>query len=157
MGWGFRVTCPDCGHGWEGVETRRFLGPGSMLKRPDAAEVLRSWFCPRCYFRLILPRTIERDLWRKYYAAFLASGLAAYPFLRDVADKLDATLSADRNLIPLSEGLEPVDCPGCRQPFEESDLTGSDRLVCPNCRGRGTVLEEHNSHCSLLGDRHGFD
>ena len=156
MGWGFRVTCPDCRHEWEGVETHCLLGPSSLLRGPDPAGAVRSWFCPRCYFRLVIPRVIGREAWATWYEAFLA-GPAAYPFLRDVARRLDEALAAGGDSLRLA----PVDCPECRRPFEETGTAGSDPLarhplVCPRCRGRGAVIGRHDFHCSLLGDRHGF-
>ena len=155
MGWGFRVTCPDCRHEWEGTEMRYRFGPWSTLEYPAIDEGFRSWFCPRCYFRLYIPRTIERNVWRKWHAAFLAGPDAGYPFLRDVAERLDDALSAGRYYIPLQVELGPVDCPGCHQPFEESIAAVPDRLVCPHCQGRGAVLEGFESHCQMSRD-HGF-
>src|SRR2546423_616514 len=115
MGWGFRVTCPDCRYEWEGIETMYLLGPWSMVRDPAITHVLRAWFCPRCYSHLYVPRCLERDIWKGWYAAFLAGPGAVYPFLRNVAERLDDALSAGRN----STELEAVDCPRCRQPLEE--------------------------------------
>ncbi len=85
MGWGFRVTCPDCLHEWEGTETTYRFGPWSALEHPAIDDAFRSWFCPRCYFLLRLPRTIERNVWRTWYSAFQKGPDADYPFLTDIA------------------------------------------------------------------------
>src|SRR5262245_46819179 len=150
MGWGFRVTCPDCGHEWTGVETSFRFGPWSRLEYPAVGDGFRSWFCPRCYYRLYIPRSIERNVWRKWYARFLAGLDAEYAFLRDVAGKLDGALADVRYYLPLPVELEPVACPGCHQPFEESSETVPDRLVCPHCGGRGAFLDGFDSHCQML-------
>ena len=155
MGWGFRVTCPDCRRDWEGTETRYRFGPWSRLEYPAVADGFRSWFCPRCYVRLDLPRTIERNVWRRWYATFLAGPDAEFAFLRDVAATLDAALSRGPYYTPLPVDLEPIDCPGCHQRFEESVASAPDRLVCPHCHGRGTVLDGFESHCQMPRD-HGF-
>jgi hypothetical protein len=155
MGWGFRVTCPDCGREWADVQTSYRIGPWSETEN-SATAGSRSWFCPRCYFRLYLPRAIEQDVWRNWYEAFLVSPDAEFPFLRKVTAKLDEALSDGGNNVPLRVELEPVDCPGCQQPFEESHDGVSDRLVCPHCEARGAVLDEFESHCQMALDQHGF-
>ena len=66
MGWSFRVTCPDCLHEWEGIRTSCRLGRWSELDDPGIDDGFRSWFCPRCYFLLRIPRTSERNVWRKW-------------------------------------------------------------------------------------------
>jgi hypothetical protein len=48
MGWSFRVTCPDCVHGWEGIQTSYRIGYWSELSDPAIDDGFRSWFCPRC-------------------------------------------------------------------------------------------------------------
>jgi hypothetical protein len=156
MGWGFRVTCPDCGREWEGVQTSYRFGPWSSLEHAAIGDDFRSWFCPRCFFRVHIPRAIERNVWRRWYAAFLAGPDAGYPFLRDLAARLDGILSEGRDDIPFPVDLEPVDCPECRQPFENSRIGTPDRLACPHCRETGTVLDEFESHCQMFRDGHGF-
>ena len=151
MGWGFRITCPDCGHEWEGVETSFRFGPWFREDYPEINDGFRSWFCPRCYFRIYVPRTIERNVWRRWYADFLAlaESEGGYPFLGGVAEKLDEALSCGRYYIPLPVELEPVDCPECQQPFEESIVNVPDRLVCPHCGGRGAILFGPHYHCQM--------
>jgi hypothetical protein len=159
LGWGFRATCPDCGREWEGVETSFRFGPWSRLESPGIHDGFYSWFCPRCYFRIYIPRTIERTVWRRWYAHFLAA-LAepedGYPFLRGVAARLDEVLSDGRYYVPIPVELGPVDCPECQRPFEESLLNVPDRLVCPDCGGRGALLYGPEYHCQMPRDEHGF-
>lgn len=150
MGWGFRVTCPDCGHEWSGVETSYRFGPSTSSEEAAAGGGFRSWFCPRCYYRVYIPRRIERNVWRKWYAAFQAGPDAEYQFLRKVAAKLDALLANGGWYVPLGVELNAVDCPGCSQPFHESHATAPDRLVCPRCQGRATVLDGFESHCQVF-------
>jgi hypothetical protein len=101
MGWSFCVTCPDCRHEWRGIETSFRFGPWSTLEYLSIDEGFRSWFCPRCYYLLHLPRTIERNVWRKWYAAFLAGPDAEYAFLCDIAVRLDTAVSRGRYYTPL--------------------------------------------------------
>lgn len=150
MGWGFRVEFPDCGREWEGVETSFRFGRWSSLEYPAIDDGFRSWFCPRYYFRIYVPRTIKRNVWRRWYEAFLAGSDGGYPFLLGLAARLDKVLSDGRYDIPLPVEPEPVDCPECRQPFEESSVGVSDRLVCPHCGGRGALLDGFESHCSMV-------
>ncbi len=156
MGWGFPVTCPDCGREWAGVETSFRFGPWSALEYPAIDDGFRSWFCPRCYFRLYIPRTIERNVWRRWYSAFLAEARNAYPFLRGVAARLDEVLSKGQYYIPLPVELEPGDCPECQQPFEESRVDVPDRLVCPHCGGQRAIFGGFESHCQMFRGGHGF-
>ena len=156
MGWSFRVRCPDCGREWQGVQTSYRFGPRSSPEYPAIGDDYRSWFCPRCYFRVHLPRAIERKVWRRWYASFLAGPDAGYPFLRDLAARLDGRLPDGRNHSPLPLDLQPVDCPECRLPFEESYRDVPDRLVCPNCRERGASIDEFESHCQMFREGHGF-
>ena len=72
MGWCFEAMCPDCGHAWEGVQTSYRLGSRPVLERPSIGEEFQSRFCPRCYYRLYIPRSIERNVWRRWLAAFRA-------------------------------------------------------------------------------------
>jgi hypothetical protein len=149
MGWGFRATCPDCGGEWEGVETSFRFGPWFREDYPAIDDGFRSWFCPRCYFRIYIPRTIERNVWRRWYAAFLALAESedGYQFLRGVAARLDEVLSDGRYYIPLPVELAPGHCPECQQVFEESVVNVPDRLVCPHCGGRGAILYGPEYHC----------
>lgn len=156
MGWGFRVTCPDCCHEWEGIQTSYRFGPWSMLEHPTIDDGFRSWFCPRCYYLLYLPRSIERNVWRRWYAEFLTGPDAESPFLKETAVELNSALSVGRFYTPLAVNLEPGDCPECHQPFEEQTAAIPTRLVCPQCRGRGAVLEGFEFHCQMLRGGHGF-
>ena len=52
--------------------------------------------------------------------------------------------------------LGPVDCPDCGHAFEESLPAVPDRLVCPQCQGRGAVLDRFVSHCQMFRGGHGF-
>ena len=47
MGWSFRVTCPDCRHVWEGIQTSYRFGYWSELADPAIDDGICSWFCPR--------------------------------------------------------------------------------------------------------------
>ncbi len=60
MAWGFRVTCQDCRHEWEGIEASWHIGP-SLCIDPGNSQ---SFLCPRCYLRVHLPRLIARATWR---------------------------------------------------------------------------------------------
>ncbi len=57
MGRGFRVSCPDCRHEWEGIETSFRFGSWSTFEHPNIHDGFRAWFCPRCYW--IPQRTIR--------------------------------------------------------------------------------------------------
>ena len=65
------VSCPDCDREWNGLETSFRFGPWSLLEYPAIDDGFRSWFCPRCNFRIYFPRTIERSVWRRWYEAIL--------------------------------------------------------------------------------------
>jgi hypothetical protein len=157
MGWGFRVRCPDCSREWAGIQTSFRFGRWSSLEDPAIDDGFRSWFCPRCHFRMYTPRTIERNVWRRWYAAFLAGNNDGYPFLRAVAAKLDKALSDGKYYVALPVELKPVDCPECYQAFEESIGSVPDRLVCPHCGRRGAIRNEFESHCLVFRGGHGFD
>jgi DNA-directed RNA polymerase subunit RPC12/RpoP len=156
MGLGFDVTCPDCGREWNGAETYFRFGPWSLLEYPAIDDGFRSWFCPRCNFRIYIPRTIERSVWHRWYAAFLNGPDGGDPFLRSVGAKLDEVLSDGRYYTPLPVALRPVDCPECQRPFELNGVGALDRLVCPHCGGRGALLVGPKSHCQASRDPHGL-
>ncbi len=156
MGWGFRVTCPDCHHEWEGIEISARLGPWLIGKASISQPPSREWFCPRCYLRLYLPREIDRSAWRRWHEEFLASVSPPCPFLREVAAKLDAYIDHARLDTPILIDVYPGDCPVCLQPFELSGQA-EDSLVCPQCHGRTAVLDGFHSHCSMAAAVFGFD
>jgi DNA-directed RNA polymerase subunit RPC12/RpoP len=151
VAWGFRIACPDCRHTWEGIVVTSEIGLWSALE-PDNHQSL---FCPRCYYRLYLPRTIDRASWRKWYKDFLNSKRAQLPFFRQIAEFLDAYLSAAAWHAPVTVQLGTVKCPDCSLPMEES-LESGDRLVCPRCGNRSAVLSEYESHIQLFSDGTGW-
>jgi len=152
VAWGFRVSCSDCGHEWEGLEVTFRIGPWSALEPGNA----QSRFCPRCYYRLRLPRTVERSNWQRWYKEFLASSEAQVSFFRQIADLLDASLAAAAWYVPVAVQLGAVNCPKCSLPMEDGSDSG-DRLVCPRCGSRSAVLSEYESHVSLFWDGGGWE
>ncbi len=78
MAWGFRVTCSDCLHKWEGISMSLWFGPHVVLE----ADEMQSLFCPRCYQRLCFPRTLERRTWQRWREHFLLREEAKSSFLR---------------------------------------------------------------------------
>jgi hypothetical protein len=140
MGWGFRVSCSDCNHEWEGIETSFRFGSWSTFEHPNIHDGFRAWFCPRCYFRLYVPPSIERIVWRRWYARFLKGCEDGSAFLRGVAAEVDVALSRGKFYVPLPVALEPPVCPDCQQAFEDSGEGVSDRSVGPCCGNRGAVL-----------------
>ena len=151
MAWGFRIACPDCRHEWEGIEVAFLMGPLSTSEPGNT----QSRFCPRCYYRLLLPRTIDRASWRRWYKDFLTSDVAQVPFFRQIAGLLDASLSAAAWYSPVVVHLGAVNCPRCSLPMEDGSESG-DRLDCPRCGSRSAVLSEYESHVSLHWDGGGW-
>jgi hypothetical protein len=155
MGAGFHVSCPACHHKWGGVELSFQFGPRSLLESSDIDDLFRSWFCPRCYFRLYIPGTIERNMWRTWYSRILAGVDGQYTFLREVAASIDVQLSHGRFYTPLAVEVELPDCPECGQPFEECRPEVPDKLVCPSCGSREAELSSYDSLGQML-PVHGF-
>jgi hypothetical protein len=156
MGWIFRANCPDCRHEWEGACTSYCVGRWSEQAESSIDDSFRSWFCPRCFFLLHIPRAIERNVWQKWRKTFLGAPDAQSKFLTDVVAKVDRLLANGRFYAPLPVDLEPVDCPECHQPFQERTPGSADRVVCPQCQGVKAVLADFHSHCQMPHDEHGF-
>ena len=154
MGIGYLVKCPDCGREWDGSEKWFLFGPWSRLEYPVIDDGFRSWFCSRCNFRVYIPRTIERTIWRRWYAVFLDAPASESPLLRGIAVKLDEALSGGRYYTPLPVALEPVDCPGCQGPFEVDGVGTLDQLVCPDCGRREAIVVGSESDWQMSGDLH---
>ena len=155
MGWGFRVSCPDCHHEWEGIETSFCFGSWSTFEHPNIHDGFRAWFCPRRYFRLYIPHTFQRNVWRRWYARILTDYDDGCTFLRGVAAELDVSLSLGKFYVPLPVTIEPPACPDCHEAFEESSAGVSDLSVCPCSGTRGVALDGFEYHC-CMAPRHGF-
>jgi hypothetical protein len=151
MAWGFRVTCQDCRHEWEGIEASWRIGP-SFCMDPGNSQSL---FCPRCYLRVYLPRVIARDTWRWWYETCLAEKQPISPFQRAIMTRIDVSLASAKRYVPTSLDIGSIECPKCKQPMENGSKDG-DRLVCPQCGGRSEPLTEYHSHVSMAWDPSGF-
>lgn len=127
VAWGFRITCPDCRCEWEGIEVTFRIGPWPVLEPSNT----QSRFCPRCYYRLFLPRVIDRAAWRLWYKKFLASDEAQVTFVRQIAVQLGV-----------------INCPGCSLPMADGCACG-DHLICPRCGSLSAVRTGYERHVSL--------
>jgi hypothetical protein len=123
------------------------------VEASNFSDNFRSWSCPQCYRRLHVRRAIDRNSWRKWYAKFSAE--SRFPYLKEVAGRIDALVARGPMYLPVSIDVNPGNCPGCVQPFEESG-SEADRLECPQCHGRSTVLVGFDCHCSTFWDEYGF-
>src|SRR5260370_440591 len=153
MAMGFRVRCPDCGHEFSGALARCRVGPGSPLVEPHNRAEL---FCPRCYLELEFPKVIERKVWKPWYDEFAAKLKGEARFLRTVTDQINACLASAGWYTSTEIRLTGIACPNCQKPMAPSCDAGN-RLACPRCGGRSTVLTEAESFISgLQGTPDGF-
>jgi hypothetical protein len=71
---------------------------------------------------------------------FFAGPDGEFPFLREVAAKLDSALTQGRFYQPLVVDLEPGDCPECHKPFEERTASAPAGWSVPFAGGRRRSL-----------------
>jgi hypothetical protein len=147
MAWGFRVTCSDCLHQWEGISMSLWFGPHVVLE----ADEMQSLFCPRCYQRLCFPRTLERRTWQRWREHFLSREEEKSSFLRSLVAVVDASLAASRWYTPVAVRLPSLDCPQCRTAFVPTSDSG-DQVICPQCEGASTRVTGYESHVNISSD-----
>jgi hypothetical protein len=128
------------------------IGPGSLLERHNIAQL----YCPRCYLELDFPKVIERKVWKLWYDEFSPRLKGQVGFLRTVIDQINVGVASAGWYVSTEVRLTGILCPQCNSPMEPGCDTGN-RLVCPKCGGRSTVLSEVDSFISgLQGVPEGF-
>lgn len=156
MAWGFEADCRDCGHHWEGIQASVRIGLWSWYGPP--LEDRLSLFCPRCYYRLYYPKSVERAMWRQWYEGFLASGPPSKidsGWLASVLERVNASFTSARWYVPKAIDLGEVLCPGCNLAMVPGADDG-DRLICPQCDSNRPVLTGFSSHVNLAIGEDGF-
>ncbi len=151
MGWGFEAACPDCGHGWEGVESSLRIGLGSDSTPSDSKDV----FCPHCCNRLYYPRSMERKVWQRWYERFLRQFPFQSGWLVSLLARIDASFQSAPWYAPQALNLGEVTCPGCDRRMAPG-IRGGDRLICPRCGSNAPVLSGFTSHVTLALGEDGF-
>lgn len=131
MPWEFQGRCSDCGHEWDGIES--YYQAGDIdLQNP---ETYRSYFCPKCCNHLSVPRLIDGNSWRRWFAAHGAD-MRNSALLKFTCARISAILSGSRTIYaPTAIDIEPLSCTYCNERMAPGSIDKSP-IVCPNCGSR---------------------
>lgn len=147
-----RGHCLDCGHDWDGLQWRIACGPVD-IRKPESS---RSYFCPRCFIDLCVPRWLTRSSWLRWISENASEMTRAplqldacelgvwidsralqvisrSPFLFQACERVSGILAATRlSYVPVPIDIGMMTCPGCDHSMEIGCLESSFS-VCPQC------------------------
>jgi len=150
-----RGHCLDCGHDWDGLQWWIACGPVDILK----PESYRSYFCPRCFVDLCVPRRVTRSAWLRWISenasemtrSPLRLGccelgvwidsqalqvISRSPLLFQACERVSGNLVGTRSsYVPVPIDIGMMTCPGCDNPMETGCLESS-LSVCPQCKSQ---------------------
>lgn len=150
MGWSFEASCEDCGHLWEGCTASFHIGPGKWAWLADEGQSL---FCPGCYYRLYLPRLLDRATWQRWYSGYLADSPPEW--LSELLSHIDAGMAPFGMYTPQLVDPGPVNCPGCGKLMVSSKE--HDHIYCPKCGSLRPVISAYTGHVCLFRSDDGFE
>jgi hypothetical protein len=164
MAFGFRASCSDCGHEWEGL-CREFECGRVDFREPGS---YRRHACPKCFAQLCVPREMSRSTFLRWVHEN-ASELTRSPlsftacqegvmvnleslavigrsrFLLGACERVAGVLagaSSPYAAIPIEMGT--ITCTDCHEPMLDGGIE-SNLLVCRHCQNRSA---------SLVGERY---
>jgi hypothetical protein len=150
-----RGHCLDCGHDWDGLQWWIACGPVDIQE----PESYRSYYCPRCFIDLCVPRRLTRSSWLRWIAenawemtrtplqlgacelgvwidSRALQVISRSPLLFQACEKVSGILAESRSsYVPVPVDVGTMTCPDCDNPMEVGCLESS-LSVCPQCNSQ---------------------
>src|SRR5262249_43318129 len=123
------------------------LRPGYVLGPTQWTK--QNFECAWCNLSFTCPADLEPRTWKEWLAAN-GSNVARYPFLSDIAKRIDEMLEGTRPYGPVDIKLEPLACPRCHLTMSLNPEPNGP-MGCPACGELSGVSDDGSGDLTTVG------